>query len=32
MLKEGDKAPNFKGIDQNNELIELSNFSKKKVW
>ena len=29
MLKEGDKAPNFKGIDQNNEPIELSNFSKK---
>ena len=31
MLKEGDKAPNFKGIDQNNEPIELSNFSKKKL-
>ena len=31
MLKEGDKAPNFKGIDQNNEPIELSNFSNKKL-
>lgn len=31
MLKEGDKAPYFKGFDQNNESIELSNFSDKKL-
>ena len=31
MIKEGDKAPHFKGFDQNNELIELSNFSDKKL-
>lgn len=30
-LKTGDKAPNFKGIDQNGNTIELSQFSGKKV-
>lgn len=30
-LKEGDKAPHFKGIDQNNKEISLSDFRGKKV-
>ncbi len=30
-LKEGDKAPNFEGLNQNEEIIKLSDFSGKKV-
>ncbi len=30
-LKEGDKAPIFKGLNQNNKLISLSDFSGQKV-
>jgi peroxiredoxin Q/BCP len=30
-LKEGDKAPTFKGIDQNGKEVSLSNFKGKKV-
>ena len=31
MLKEGDDAPYFKGLDQNGKSIELSDFSNKKL-
>jgi len=31
MLKEGDNAPNFKGLDQNEKSIQLSDFSAKKL-
>jgi peroxiredoxin Q/BCP len=31
MLKEGDNAPNFKGLDQNENSIQLSDFSEKKL-
>ena len=31
MLKEGDNAPYFKGLDQNGKSIELSDFSNKKL-
>lgn len=31
ILKEGDKAPMFKGIDQNGEIISLDDFKGKKV-
>jgi len=31
MLKEGDNAPNFKGLDQNEKSIQLSDFSVKKL-
>ncbi|HKJ43100.1 MAG TPA: thioredoxin-dependent thiol peroxidase [Sunxiuqinia sp.] len=31
LLKKGDKAPDFKGLNQNNELISLSDFEGKKV-
>ncbi len=30
-LKEGDKAPNFSGINQNNETISLSDYKGKKL-
>jgi thioredoxin-dependent peroxiredoxin len=30
-LKEGQKAPDFEGRDQNNDIIKLSNFSGKKI-
>lgn len=30
-LKEGDKAPAFKGVDQNGKLISLANYKGKKV-
>ena len=30
-LKEGDKAPNFEGIDQNGQEVKLSDFIGKKV-
>ena len=30
-LKEGSTAPNFEGLDQNNESISLSQFSGKKL-
>jgi peroxiredoxin Q/BCP len=31
LLKEGDKAPDFKGIDQNSNIITLNNFKGKKL-
>lgn len=31
ILKEGDSAPNFKGLDQNGNNVELSDFSNKKL-
>jgi peroxiredoxin Q/BCP len=31
MLKEGDNAPNFKGLDQNEKSIQLSDFLAKKL-
>ena len=31
LLKKGDKAPDFKGLNQNNELISLSDFKGKKL-
>ena len=30
-LKEGDKAPGFKGVDQNGKKISLADYSGKKV-
>ena len=31
ILKEGDSAPNFKGLDENGNNVELSDFSNKKL-
>ena len=30
-LKEGDKAPNFEGVDQNGDSISLDDFKNKKL-
>ncbi|MEO1624320.1 MAG: redoxin domain-containing protein, partial [Bacteroidota bacterium] len=30
-LNEGDKAPNFSGVDEKNQTVELSDFKGKKL-